>query len=195
MLCDWRLASVYAHRDLSNTPIKLNWKKGIVPYGANLCIRVREQRNFHYNPYLGRCRNEQIRGEETAVVRTMLDSGAEGWWLPDAVVYHVVTEDLQTQAHLRKYFLGIGRSYVREDPKPRLASLFRALSLLLPAVRWELRFQLSRLRKQPKIWFENLRAASICWGRLYEFLRSSLSNLIVASRTFSKRQTDGRDHA
>ena len=166
-------SSAYAHSDLSNVPIRLNSKKGIIPYGVNLCIRMREQRNLRYNPNLGRCRNGQIRGEETAVVRAMLDAGAEGWWVPDAIVHHVVTKDLQTQTHLRKYFIGLGRSYVREDPKPKFASFLRGLRWLLAALRCELRLQLSRPRQQPRMWFEDLKAASICWGRSFEFFRSS----------------------
>jgi glucosyl-dolichyl phosphate glucuronosyltransferase len=176
MLHEERLASVYAQRDLSSAPVKLNWENGIIPWGANLCIRMREQQNFRYKPQLGRYRNQQIRGEETDVVRTMLESGAEGWWVPDAIVHHVITQDLQTRAHLRRYFIGLGRSYVREipkDPKPILASLFHALRLLLSAIKWELRFQISRLGKPPKIWFEDLRAASIKWGQLFETWRIS----------------------
>jgi glycosyltransferase involved in cell wall biosynthesis len=177
MLCDESLASVYAHRDLGSIPIKLNSTKWTsIPYGANLCIRMREQQDFRYNPQLGRCGNAQIRGEETALVRTMLDSGAEGWWVPDAIVHHVITQDLQTQAHLRRYFLGLGRSFTREGPKdsnPKLTSFLCALRLLLSAIKWELRFQVNRLREPPKIWFEDLRSASIRWGELVEFLRFS----------------------
>jgi hypothetical protein len=134
---------------------------------------MREQQAFRYNPHLGRCGNEQIRGEETAVVKTVLDSGAEGWWVPDAIVHHVITQDLQTRAHLRRYFIGLGRSYVRENPKSKLSSFFGALSLVLPAMQLELRFQMSRLGKPPKVWVEDLRAASIQWGRLIEFVRFS----------------------
>ena len=152
----------------------LDSNRGIVPYGPNLCIRMREQKNHRYNPNLGRCRNEQIRGEEVDVVRALLNSGAEGWWVPDAIVRHVITEDQQTQGHIRKYYLGLGRSYVRGDPKPKLASLLRALRWLPAAMIWELRFQVSRLRKPPRTWFEDLRTASISWGKIFEFLRYSL---------------------
>ena len=72
MLSDECFASIYAHRDFGNIPVELNSRKW-TPYGANFCIRMREQRTFWYNPYFGRCGNDQIRGEETAVVRTMLD--------------------------------------------------------------------------------------------------------------------------
>jgi glycosyltransferase involved in cell wall biosynthesis len=175
MLCDEIFASVYARRDLSEIPIKLNSTKWTsIPYGPNLCIRMREQQNFRYNPHLGRCKDQQIRGEETDLVTAMLESGAEGWWVPDAIVHHVVTQDLQTQSHLRRYFIGLGRSFVRNDPKSKFGSFLRALRLLSPAMQGELRFQASRLRNPPKIWLEDLRAASIRWGTLYERLRSSL---------------------
>jgi hypothetical protein len=171
MLHEERLASVYAYRDLNKAPIKLNWEKGAIPYGANLSIRTREQLKLRYKPQLGRYRNQQIRGEETDVVKTMLELGAEGWWVPDAMVHHVIARDLQTQAHLRRYFIGLGRSYVREilkDSKSKPTSFFRLLRLPLSAIKWEFRFQISRLAKPPKIWFEDLRAASIKWGELAE---------------------------
>jgi hypothetical protein len=49
----------------------------------------------------------------------------------NAIVHHVVTQDLQTRKHLRNYFIGLGRSYVRNDPKSNFGSFLRAL-LLLP---------------------------------------------------------------
>ena len=169
MLCDEDFASVYAHRDPSRIPIKLNPTKWTsIPYGANLCMRMQEQQSLRYKPQLGRCRNGQIRGEETDVVRRMLDMGAEGWWVPDAIVHHVIAKDLQTQAHLRRYFIGRGRSLVRDDSRWKRDSLLRVPRLLLSAIKWELRFQMSRLGKPPKIWFEELRAASLKWGELFE---------------------------
>jgi glucosyl-dolichyl phosphate glucuronosyltransferase len=177
LLCDESFAAVYARRDLSNMPVKLNSKKWTsIPYGVNLCVRMREQRDFLYNPNLGRRKNRQIRGEETAVVEAIIDSGAEGWWVPGAIVHHVITEDLQTQAHLRRYFMGLGRTYVRagpQDPNRTQACSFRALRLLLSALKWELRFQVNRLWSRPKIWFEDLRSASLRWGELSEFLKFS----------------------
>jgi glycosyltransferase involved in cell wall biosynthesis len=172
MLCDERLAYVYAHRDLSKIPIKLNSTK--IPFGANLSIRTREQQNFRYKTHLGRSKNQQIRGEETDLVMAMLDGGAEGWWVPDAIVHHVVTQDRQTQHYLRRYFIGKGRSIVRNHPKSKFGSFLRALYLLPRAMEGELRFKTSRLRNPPKIWLEDLEVASIRWGTLYELLRSSL---------------------
>src|SRR5262249_54639813 len=159
MLCDESFASVYAHRDQSKIPIKVNSTH--LPYGPNFCIRMREQQNLRYKPYLGRSKNQQIRGEETDLMTAMLGSGAEAWWVPDAIVHHVVTQDLQTQTHLRNYFFGLGRSYVRNDPKSNFGSFLRALLLLPRAMQGELRFQVSRLRNSPKVWLEDLRAASI----------------------------------
>jgi hypothetical protein len=139
-------------------------------------MRMQEQQSLRYKPQLGRCRNGQIRGEETDVVRRMLDTGAEGWWVPGAIVHHVIAEDLQTQAHLRRYFIGLGRSLVRDHSKWKRDSLLRVPRLLLSAIKWELRFQMSRLGKPPKIWFEELRAASVKWGELFEIWGFSPEN-------------------
>lgn len=175
MLCDESFAFVYAHRDPSKIPMKLNSTQStLIPYGPNLCIRMREQQKLRYKPYLGRYKNQQIRGEEFDLVTAMLDLGAEGWWVPDAIVHHVVTQDLQTEMHLRNYFIGLGRMYVRNDPQSHFGSFLRALRLLPRAMQQELRFQTSRLRNPPKVWLEDLKAASIRWGSLYERFRSSL---------------------
>jgi hypothetical protein len=108
-------------------------------------------------------------------VRAMIDSGAEGWWVPGAIVHHVIAEHLQTQAHLRRYFMGLGRSYVRrEAPSRKRAFSLRALRLLLSALKSELRFQMSQLRQPPKIWLDDLRMASVAWGKLFEFVKSTL---------------------
>src|SRR5262245_43726744 len=107
--------------------MKLNSTNSL-PYGANLCIRTRDQRNFRYNPSFGRCGNEQILGEETDVVTRMIDSGAEGWWVPGAIVNHVINEKLQTEEHVRRYFMGLGRSYVRYRKGSNPTSLFHALA-------------------------------------------------------------------
>ena len=64
------------------------------------------------------------------------------------------------------------------NPKSKLGSFFRAMYWVLPAIHLEVRFQMSRLGKPPQIWVEDLRAASIEWGRLLEFFRVSLGNLI-----------------
>jgi glycosyltransferase involved in cell wall biosynthesis len=176
MLGNEIFSSIYACRDLGSAPIKLNWNDWIIPYGANFFIRSTEQRKFLYNPRLGRYRKQLIGGEEVAVVKAMIDSGAEGWWVPSAMVEHVINEDLQTETHLRRYFVGMGRSHFREefkDPDHKLFALSLVVRLISGALKWEVRYQLNRHRKRPKIWVEDLRVASLNWGELFEFLKLS----------------------
>jgi glycosyltransferase involved in cell wall biosynthesis len=79
------------------------------------------------------------------------------------------------QRDLSSLPIGLGQEDIRKNPKSEFAGCLEVPRLLLSAVKWELRFQASRLRKRPKIWLQDLRTASICWGRLIEFWRR-LSN-------------------
>jgi glycosyltransferase involved in cell wall biosynthesis len=177
LLSDQSLAIVYARCEPSDTPVRLNFDGWMGPHGANFCTRLCDQRIFHYDPRLGRYGKEFIAGEEHAVMKAMLGSGLEGWWVPDAVVHHVIPEIKQTVAHFRRYFLGQGRTYARENPndvKSNLIPFFGFLRLLLSAIKWELKFQVKRISKRPKVSFKYLQAASIQWGRLFEVLREGV---------------------
>jgi len=66
-------------RDFGVQPIALSVHENILPFGANFAIRAEEQRRYLYNPCLGPKPNSSVRGEETTVIRTMLEEmGAQG---------------------------------------------------------------------------------------------------------------------
>jgi Glycosyl transferase family 2 len=163
-------ASIFAYRNFGASSIRLDFKEGILPYGANYCIRTREQKCFRYNPRLGRSKKNHVRGEEADVIKALLATGAEGWWVPEAAVRHIIPTNLQTRGYLRRYFVGVGQTYARRSQASDDTSLLHALPWLARAIKWEVLYHITQTSYQPEIWFERLKTASICWGRFVESL-------------------------
>lgn len=112
------LADAYAVRDLGQEFIPFDPSKGRVPYGANFAIRTAEQRAHRYDPQLGLKGGQVVLGEETAVVRAILQAGGSGWWLPAAEVEHWLPRARQTIEYLRDHYRGVGRMRNRLSAAP-----------------------------------------------------------------------------
>lgn len=173
-LRDCDIDGVYALRDLGTEPIALDVESDKIPYGANYAVRMREQSQFPYNPHLGPRKSDNIRGEDVDSLGRILGSGAEGRWVPKAIVHHVIPKDRQTTAYLREWFVGQGRTEVRRSPA-------RYEALLMGAPRWlwraaitsEISFRLKQMYCPPRIWCRQLATASNYWGQIWEY-RTSL---------------------
>jgi glycosyltransferase involved in cell wall biosynthesis len=113
------VASAYAVCDLG--PAEAPLAPDRLPYGANMAIRMAEQRRHPFSPVLGNCGAARVGGEESAVMRAILASGAEGWWVPGARVLHVLPRERLTMEYLRAYYFGRGQR-LRVDPEnhPRM---------------------------------------------------------------------------
>jgi glycosyltransferase involved in cell wall biosynthesis len=168
LIQDERFSAVYAHRDLGREPIRFDAARYVVPYGANMVTRGREQRGLRFDPNLGRSLDGQVRGEELDVVMKLLIDGHEGRWIPEAKVFHVIPPELQTQRHLRRYFAGAGRTFVRQQSTRRR---FQAARALVSAAAAELRFRAKRVVLPPRLAFRELRVASFQFGKFLESLR------------------------
>jgi glycosyltransferase involved in cell wall biosynthesis len=160
----WRdIGPVFAARDLGDEPFELDGG-GELPYGANLVVRAREQRRFPFDPALGRRFEGGALGEETAVIRAILASGAKGWWVPDAPVEHWIPKGRQTVGYLRAYYALQGRTYLKWDryvgPKIR----GRPLLVWGGILRAELAYALARLTGDPRRWLKPLAEASMLRG-------------------------------
>jgi glycosyltransferase involved in cell wall biosynthesis len=73
------------------------------PFGANWAIRAAEQRMFRYDPELGPAPHRRA-AEETDVIRRVLESGAAGYWIPEAMVEHCIGKDRQTVGYIANYY-------------------------------------------------------------------------------------------
>ncbi|HVY60714.1 MAG TPA: glycosyltransferase, partial [Planctomycetota bacterium] len=102
-----RVAHAYAARDPGpeTRPIEPHF----APFGVNLAVRASEQRRFLYDPALGPRPNSALRGEETSLVRAMLEAGVRGWWVPTARVRHYIPAERLTIGYLRGFFFGQGQ--------------------------------------------------------------------------------------
>ena len=80
-----RVAGAYAAIDLGNQPVPLN-SEGPLPFGADMAIRMDEQRSHQFNAHLGVRGDQRGLAEETQVIQTVLHLGGTGWWVPEARV-------------------------------------------------------------------------------------------------------------
>jgi glycosyltransferase involved in cell wall biosynthesis len=104
---EWPLSALLAYRDFGKDIIKLTFEGGFVPWGANFAIRTKEQRSYRYNPHLGVSPNHKRVGEETDVIYRIFKEGANGWWVPDSKVTHIIPPKRQTFQYLYDYsYLG-----------------------------------------------------------------------------------------
>jgi hypothetical protein len=152
----------FAIRDLGLQPILLDCAANI-PYGTNYVVRMSEQRQFPYDPRLGRNRDAGLLGEETTAVRAIFAAGHSGRWVPGAMVDHWIPKARQTRAYLRKYYGQLGRTFFRDvDAAPRL--LGRPRWVIRKLVEEECAYQLARLSGDPKRWVKPFIDASMLRG-------------------------------
>lgn len=113
----------------------------VLPYGANFAVRTAEQRQFLYDPELGVAPGRRRNGEETAVARSILASGASGVTVPAALAYHFTPLARQTRSFVRAYHIAMGEeNYWNERNKflfPRLAKNYvQRLVLQFAGMNW-----------------------------------------------------------
>jgi glycosyltransferase involved in cell wall biosynthesis len=165
-----RLGGVYAVREPDAEPAPITLTPLSLPFGANMAVRTTDQRRFTFDTSLGPRPGNPFGGEETALVRAMLASGATGWWVPDARVRHYIAEHRQTTRYVRNYFLGYGRSLARDEPVPSGRTIFgRPVWLWRQLVEAEARYRLGRLARKPEVWIEDLITAGMSRGQFVEY--------------------------
>lgn len=118
------LANAYATRNLGIDELQLDISTGLIPFGANFCIRKKEQLLSPYNPNLGRNGSKSILGEETEVLKSIFNNGATGWWLPSASVRHWIPSQRMTLQYVRNYYRGLGRTQILISNTDNSVSVF-----------------------------------------------------------------------
>lgn len=158
------IGNAYALVDLGTEVLPFTQED--VPFGANYAVRMTEQRRYMYSPELGRRGNHLAGGEETMVVRSILRDGGTGWYLPSAMVHHVISKERQSVHYLRRYYFenSVSGRYINAEG---VAMLFgRPRWLWRTAVEQELLYRMKRVVAPPKAWAPHLREASEGWGAL-----------------------------
>jgi GT2 family glycosyltransferase len=100
-LSDWPLSAVTACREPAEVaPIV----PAELPWGANFAVRTAEQRRLAYDPNLGHSDERPRLADETDLLFRLLEQGAQGWWVPDSLVWHRIAAERQTRSHVLRYF-------------------------------------------------------------------------------------------
>jgi glycosyltransferase involved in cell wall biosynthesis len=162
-----QVSTAYALRDLGDRPF--TFTREVSPFGANFAVRKKEQLLFPYDPSLGPRPDRPLRGEETAVIFSMLDAGIEGWWVPGARVRHHIPQARQTTRYLRSYYFGYGEELAARGlcGFKDYVELFRAPRFLWRrAMVAELRFRLRRYLSDPTVWIEDLKLSALTCGQI-----------------------------
>jgi len=159
----------FAFRDLGNEPFEFDLKR--LPYGANYAVQTSVQREFPYNPKLGRVATGEVRGEETDVLHKLIAAGHRGWWVPTSKVKHFIPAERLTLDYIRRFFHGIGQTeFIRKRSEAGQATIamWERPRTLVNALQAELRFRyFSTFRpKKTKRWVNSLVRSSRLWGHL-----------------------------
>lgn len=162
-----QVGCAYAERDLGPEPFQLRGANNL-PFGANMALRAIEQRQWRYDPHMGRRPGAGLLGgDEIEIFRSMLDSGAEGWWVPDARVQHCIGPDRQTLNYLQRYFEGDGMLAAIMRPPAVGRRIFGRPPWLWRSALWAaLRYRVLKAFRGPEHWLPALVKAAKARGRL-----------------------------
>lgn len=163
LLDGWqKISTAFAARDFGDEPFELG--DGKLPFGANFVVRAREQKQFPYDPNLGRKQAGGLLGEESAVIRAILKAGGSGWWVPDASVEHWIPKERQSVRYLRSYYELQGKTFHNWEADGRPTFRGRPLWLWRRIIQAELLYSCARLNGDPHRWLKPLIRASILRG-------------------------------
>jgi len=174
-----QMGAVYGRQDLGDAPVRLQPENvGQGPYGANMAMRRSALGPAPFDPAFGVKHGQYRIGEETQLIRRMLEGGSEGWWSPEPKLRHVIPIEAQHVSYVRRWMVGAGRTDDRNDranggPPADTDGRLRWLML-----KYELRYRLARLTAPPKTWIYYLAASSHIRGRLLN--RRDLSSTRIA---------------
>jgi glycosyltransferase involved in cell wall biosynthesis len=153
--------TAFAGLDLADQAIRFDRDTQRLPFGANMAVRSREQRDLRYDVELGRQPGAwMLGGEESDLLRRIRDAGGVGIWVPEAGVTHWIDPSRQSIGYLRRYYEGMrlveararlrnGKA-LRSDPDATWRDLLRS----------EVTYLYGRLVGNPQIWVGGLKEAS-----------------------------------
>jgi glycosyltransferase involved in cell wall biosynthesis len=123
------LGSLTARREFTEV---LRLTEALLPYGANFAVRGAEQRRHLFDPNLGVAPGRRKGGEETSMVRAVLEDRAVGYTVPKSLVYHQIPSQRQTADYIAEYYVALGEDLPLDhsDLNP---------TLLMGAPRWYFR--------------------------------------------------------
>jgi len=108
------LPGVTMHYDLGDAERFLSPEDDLMFFGANMAfLRRLLVGNAPFQESLGRQGADLIHGEESALMKHLLESGQQGLYVPGAVVRHHNPPTRMTERYVRQWFKGYGVTRVR----------------------------------------------------------------------------------
>ncbi len=105
----WQVKCLFAELDFATaSPILAD--RHHTPWGANYAIRRIEQQGLAYDPDLGLSPDHNRSGEESDLIYRLLAGGGSGWWVPEALVHHLIPQSRLTWSYMRSYFVRAGET-------------------------------------------------------------------------------------
>ena len=95
----------------------------LVIKGANFGFRRAAASNLRFNPELGPHGEQWGGADETAFCEQILAAGAQGIWVPSAVVKHFVPRERLSLKSIRGFYRGLGMTYVRRGQLGQAATI------------------------------------------------------------------------
>jgi len=130
------LENLLAARDFGDEPFEIHGDDDRLPFGASYAVRTSDQRRHSYDPELGVSPTLRRSGEETQVLRAIMDEGGVGRWVPNAKVSHIIPARRQTLAYVVEHYRAYG------ETAAYLAARRGATMPLAARSRWEARYGL-----------------------------------------------------
>lgn len=165
--------SAFAMVDLGKDPIAFSVADKRIPYGANFAIRRTEQLKHLFNPALGP--GTKYYAEETTMIIELLRQRAEGRWVPDAAVDHIIPSARMTTDYIWSYYKKIGRTnyYIDHQRAEDTETLLfgRPRWLWRSVAEGEMRYWLCRAFRPPHLWLAAFRTRALAWGAFEESAR------------------------
>ncbi len=164
LLAGWRwFGSLFAERSVptAGVPIRADY----LPFGANFAVRTTVQRRVVYDPALGRKAGGLVGGEETTLLKRLLDEGLEGRWVGGCALQHVIPPDrvepTRLQRQIRENARVLGATPRAADGRPLSAAALRRrwlwTSMAWRALRWT---------RAPERWVQPFVEAAVWRGHL-----------------------------
>jgi glycosyltransferase involved in cell wall biosynthesis len=158
----------YAIRDFGDKYIALQVEGNLLPYGANFAIRMSEQRRFLYNPEFGLKKTEIKLDEESQVIKSILEHGFPGWWVPEARVKHWLPQARQSLDYLKRYYFGVGRTLKMYSQLEKCPQIFgHPRWLIRQAIKVPFAYLYKKFFFSEKEKFECFTRMWTTWGQLF----------------------------
>ncbi len=145
--------SKYTERPIAN-PIDLGdaeriFPRYMIPGGGNMAIQRWALNKYGaFDPSLGRCGEKLIGGEESDLFERLRIGGEECWFVPGAVMYHLIPNEKLNHQYLDRLSYNIGVSQrLRAKIEKRgyiLSEVAKWLGTIIIAVGYTLRLQLPK---------------------------------------------------